>query len=172
MIAFRALSARADAGAPQPFPQPHPPGEPAVPARSQPRKPNSMTARKPRQGAAAAAETPYPDFPLTPHRGAKPCCKKIRGKLRYFGPPDDWRRALEEYQRVRDELQAGRAPTSLAAEDFAAFRAAPARGRSRSATPSGAAGSCSSSPMTTGWTRGWSIARRSAADSSARPVRR
>ncbi|MFH5805376.1 tyrosine-type recombinase/integrase [Alienimonas sp. DA493] len=81
-----------------------------MPARSQPRKPSRKTARQPGKRAAAAAEKPYPDFPLTPHRGSGRWCKKIRGKLHYFGRLNDWRAALEEYQRVRDDLQAGRAP--------------------------------------------------------------
>jgi integrase len=38
-------------------------------------------------------------------------CKKIRGKLHYFGPRHgDWQTALDEYQRDRDDLHAGRAP--------------------------------------------------------------
>ncbi|NNJ26199.1 hypothetical protein [Alienimonas chondri] len=81
-----------------------------MPAQSQPPQSTRKTTRKPRRSAPAAVQKPYPDFPLTPHRGAKQWCKKIRGKLHYFGPLDDWRRALEEYQRVRDDLQVGRAP--------------------------------------------------------------
>ncbi|MEZ6097850.1 MAG: site-specific integrase [Pirellulaceae bacterium] len=52
---------------------------------------------------------PYPDFPLTPHPSGK-WCKRIRGRLYYFGSWDDWTSALEEYQRVRDYLQAGKTP--------------------------------------------------------------
>ena len=78
-----------------------------MPAKSQPRKSTRKSRKRP---AAAAAEKPYAGFPLTPHRGSGQWCKKVRGKLYYFGPLGDWRRALEEYQRVRDDLQAGRAP--------------------------------------------------------------
>ncbi len=47
---------------------------------------------------------PNADFPLTPHRNGQ-FCKKIRGKIEYFGAnPDE---ALTEYLRVEDHLQAG-----------------------------------------------------------------
>jgi integrase len=65
---------------------------------------------------------PYPDFPLTPH----PCGawqKKINGRIYYFGrwgrivnrqmqrvDGDGWKEALEQYQRVADDLHAGRTP--------------------------------------------------------------
>ena len=50
---------------------------------------------------------PYPDFPLTPHPTGQ-WCKKIRGKLHYFGKEAD--AALKKYLAVRDDLQAGREP--------------------------------------------------------------
>lgn len=56
----------------------------------------------------AAPAKPYPQFPLTYHpRGY--WCKKIRGSLHYFGPRyGTWEAALEEYERDRDALHAGR----------------------------------------------------------------
>ena len=50
---------------------------------------------------------PYPDFPLTPHPTGQ-WCKKIRGKIHYFGRDAD--AALSKYQEERDDLQAGRKP--------------------------------------------------------------
>jgi integrase len=77
---------------------------------------------RPRKRKADRPKKPYPDFPLTPH----PCGawqKKIRGRIYYFGrwgrvvngkmeriPGDGWQAALEEYQRVADDLHAGRTP--------------------------------------------------------------
>jgi integrase len=52
---------------------------------------------------------PYADFPLTAHPAGY-WCKRIRGKLYYFGKwcdPDD---ALTKYNRVKDDLHAGREP--------------------------------------------------------------
>jgi hypothetical protein len=53
---------------------------------------------------------PYPDFPLFAHdRGYWAKC--IKRKFYYFGPWDDPHGALAEYERVRDDLYAGREPT-------------------------------------------------------------
>ncbi len=52
---------------------------------------------------------PYPEYPLTPHP-AGVWCKKIRGKLHYFGKWDDPDGALKEYLDKKDALHAGRKP--------------------------------------------------------------
>jgi len=50
---------------------------------------------------------PYPEFPLSRHATGR-WVKKIRGKHYYFA--GTWQEALAEYQRVRDDLYAGRKP--------------------------------------------------------------
>jgi integrase len=54
-------------------------------------------------------DKPYPEFPLTPHPAGH-WCKKIRGKLHYFGPWDDPEGALKKYEEQKDALHAGRKP--------------------------------------------------------------
>ena len=56
---------------------------------------------------SARPSKPYPDFPLTPRADGR-WCKRIRGKLHYF--TGTWREALDEYERIRDDLYAGREP--------------------------------------------------------------
>ncbi len=50
---------------------------------------------------------PTADFPLTPHSSGK-WCKKIRGKIYYFGSWDDPQGAMAEYLEQRDYLLAGK----------------------------------------------------------------
>ena len=60
---------------------------------------------------------PNPSFPLTPHNNG-PWCKKIRGKIHFFGIWEEPEAALENYLRVAADLHAGREPrpSTLSAE--------------------------------------------------------
>jgi integrase len=52
---------------------------------------------------------PYPAYPLTAHPAGY-WCKKIRGRIHYFGPWNDPDGALEKYLDEKHALHAGRAP--------------------------------------------------------------
>jgi hypothetical protein len=52
---------------------------------------------------------PYPSFPLTAHNNGQ-WCKKIRGKIHFFGVWEDPAAALDAYLRVVNDLHAGRKP--------------------------------------------------------------
>lgn len=58
---------------------------------------------------SAKPAKPYPEFPLTAHPTGY-WCKKVRGKLHYFGPWDDPDGALKKYLDQKDDLHAGRQP--------------------------------------------------------------
>jgi integrase len=68
---------------------------------------NSNRRLKPHQ--SEKPDKPYPDFPLTAHPNG--CwCKKVRGKLHYFGPWNDPEGALDLWLKQKDELLVGRVP--------------------------------------------------------------
>ncbi len=68
----------------------------------------SNVTRKKSKNPAKPAK-PYPGFPMTPHPTGR-WCKKIRGKLHYFGPWDDPDGALENLNRELPFLKDGRTP--------------------------------------------------------------
>ena len=68
----------------------------------------AQTKRSRRQKTAK----PYTDFPLTHHSDSGQWCKKIRGRIHYFGV--DANHALQKYLDERDALQAGRLPRQSA----------------------------------------------------------
>jgi integrase len=59
--------------------------------------------------ASGKPAKPYPEFPLTAHPAGY-WCKKIRGKLHYFGPWSDPGGALAKYLEQKDALHAGMTP--------------------------------------------------------------
>jgi integrase len=60
-------------------------------------------------GKPTKPNKPYPEFPLTAHPAGY-WCKKIRGKVHYFGPWEDPDGALAKYLEQKDALHAGRKP--------------------------------------------------------------
>jgi hypothetical protein len=58
---------------------------------------------------ATKPSKPYPEHPLTAHP-AGCLCKKIGGKLHYFGPGDDPEGALTKYEGQKYALHAGKQP--------------------------------------------------------------
>lgn len=73
------------------------------------RRSNSTDAPAPGKVQTGKPEKPYPDFPLFAHSGR--WCKKIRGRLTYFGKwADGWESALARYNAQADALHAGKLP--------------------------------------------------------------
>jgi integrase len=73
-------------------------------------------------GKPVKPSKPYPEYPLTAHPAG--CwCKKIRGKIHYFGPWNDPDGALAKYLEQKDALHAGRKirpdPDALKVKDVA-----------------------------------------------------
>lgn len=56
----------------------------------------------------AKVNKPYPEFPLSFHPSGQ-WCKRIKGKLYYFGTYDDWKKALARYELEREDLFSGKA---------------------------------------------------------------
>ena len=54
---------------------------------------------------------PYPSFPLTAHNNGQ-WCKKVRGRVHFFGVWADPQAALDNYLQVAADLHAGSQPGS------------------------------------------------------------
>jgi integrase len=64
---------------------------------------------------------PYEGFPLTPHPSRR-WCKKIRGRLHYFGKVDNPEAALERFNREWPYLKDGRTPPPIDTGDGCTVR--------------------------------------------------
>jgi hypothetical protein len=62
---------------------------------------SELSRKKPRK--------PYPSFPLTAHTSGQ-WCKKIRGKVHFFGVWANSQAALDKYLRTAADLHAGLTP--------------------------------------------------------------
>src|SRR5690606_8376056 len=60
-------------------------------------------------GSDTKPAKPYAEFPLTAHQNGQ-WCKKIKGKIWFFGIWSDPDAALRKYLDEVDEIQAGRDP--------------------------------------------------------------
>ncbi len=67
------------------------------------------TASRKSGAAGQKPKKPHPNFPLTPHATGR-WCKKIKGRIYYFGTWSDPDGALDEWLAVKDDLLAGRQP--------------------------------------------------------------
>ena len=75
---------------------------------------SAVSPRLERRGSAAPGKgrgrksdgKPYKSFPLTPHKSGQ-FCKKIRGKIHYFGKIDDPDAALRRYYEHANGLHSG-----------------------------------------------------------------
>ena len=70
---------------------------------------------------SAKPRKPYAGFPLTPHPSGR-WCKKIRGKLHYFGKLDTPEAALERFNREWPFLKDGRTPPPIDTGDGCTIR--------------------------------------------------
>jgi integrase len=66
-------------------------------------------------------DKPYPGFPLTPHPNGQ-WCKKIRGRVHFFGVWADSLAALDEYNRQAADLHAGRLPRRHRDDDVSSVK--------------------------------------------------
>lgn len=74
------------------------------PARMRRGRPRGSGVEKPRKRSGK----PYPNFPLTPHASGQ-FCKKIRGKVHYFGSVSNPDAALRRYHEHCEALHSGKA---------------------------------------------------------------
>lgn len=73
-----------------------------------------------RKPSSSKPEKPFPEFPLFPH-ATKRWAKKIKGRLHYFGPWDNWQAAYELYQyeypwRIQGKTPPPRNPEAVTVE--------------------------------------------------------
>ena len=73
---------------------------------------NSTKAPAKAKPAKIKPEKPYPDFPLTAHAAGQ-WCKKIKGKIHYFGKWSEPDAALAKYNDQIDAIYAGLNPNDL-----------------------------------------------------------
>ena len=71
--------------------------------------PPAPTDKPPKPAKPEKPSKPYPEFPLTAHPAGY-WCKKIRGRIHYFGPWNDWQGALAKYQGHADALHSSMQP--------------------------------------------------------------
>jgi integrase len=81
--------------------------------------PKSNTSTQSRK--SPKVEKPFPGFPLTPHPSGR-WCKKIRGKLHYFGKIDNPNGALEKFNKEWPYLSEGRTPPPVDTGDGCTIR--------------------------------------------------
>ncbi len=71
-----------------------------------------MANRKHKRRPREKPSRPYPLFPLTEHNNGQ-WCKKIRGKIHFFGVWADPEAALANYHHVAADLHAGHQPQAI-----------------------------------------------------------